>query len=86
MVEAKESNDFKKREIWRRVAQLVQMAFTDQPLPKSFGIGILVLIPKGVPDQYRGITLLEVIYKLLSSIINQRISLKIQYHDAIHGF
>jgi uncharacterized protein YqhQ len=86
MVEAKESNDFKKREIWRRVAQLVQMAFTDQPLPKSFGIGILVLIPKGVPDQYRGISLLEVIYKLLSSIINQRISLKIQYHDAIHGF
>jgi Reverse transcriptase (RNA-dependent DNA polymerase) len=45
-----------------------------------------VLIPKGVPDQYRGIALLEVIYKLVSSIINLRISQKIHYHDAIHGF
>jgi hypothetical protein len=62
------------------------MAFTDQPLAQSFRVGILVLIPKGVPDQYRGIVLLEVIYKLVSAIINQRISGEIQYHQAVHGF
>jgi Reverse transcriptase (RNA-dependent DNA polymerase) len=62
------------------------MAFTDQPLAQSFGVGILVLIPKGVPDQYRGIALLEVIYKLVSAIFNQRISGEIQYHQAVHGF
>jgi hypothetical protein len=84
--EAKESNDLEKKDVWRRVVPLVEMAFTDQPLPRSFGVGILVLIPKGVPDQYRGIALLEVIYKLVSSIINLRISQKIQYHNAIHEF
>jgi Reverse transcriptase (RNA-dependent DNA polymerase) len=86
MVEAKESNDLENREIWRRVVQLVQMASTDLPLPKSFGIGIRVLIPNGAPDQYRGIALLEVIYKLVSLIINKRISWNVQYHDAVLGF
>jgi hypothetical protein len=32
MQEAKESGDPKKKDIWMRVAQLVQMAFTDLPL------------------------------------------------------
>jgi hypothetical protein len=42
--------------------------------------GILVLVPKGVSDQYHGITLLEVIYKLISTRINHRISEKVEYH------
>jgi hypothetical protein len=41
MIEAKESDDVEKNDIWKRVIQLVQMAFTDQPHPKSFGVGIL---------------------------------------------
>ena len=60
--------------------------FTGNPLPKLFGVGILVLIPKGVPNQYPGIALLEVIYKLVSAIINQRLTEKIAFHDAVHGF
>ena len=73
-------------EAWNRVLELVELAFTGQPLPRSFGIGILVLIPKGVPDQYRGIALLEIIYKLISAIINRRLAAKITFHDAVHGF
>jgi hypothetical protein len=55
-------------------------------MPRTFGMGILVLIPKGVPDQYRGIALLEVIYKLVSAIINRRVAEKIVFQDAIRGF
>jgi hypothetical protein len=67
--------------------KLIEVVFTGNPLPKSFGVGILVLIPKGVPDQYRGIALLEVIYKLVSAITNQRLTAQIAFHDAgVHGF
>jgi Reverse transcriptase (RNA-dependent DNA polymerase) len=48
--------------------------------------GIPVLIPKGQPDQFRGIALLEVIYKLVSMIINTRLSSTIKFHKVIHGF
>ena len=68
-----------------KVLELVEIVFTGKPLPKSFGTGILVLIPKGVPDQYRGIALLEVIYKLVLAIINQQLA-GIGFHDAVHGF
>ena len=73
-------------EAWNRVLELVELAFTGKPLPVAFGVGILVLIPKGVPDQYRGIALLEVIYKLVSAIINRRLADKIVFHQAVHGF
>ena len=88
-MEGAKPDEFQKQaclEAWNRVLELVELAFTGQPLPRSFGIGILVLIPKGVPDQYRGIALLEVIYKLISAIINQRLAAKITFHDTVHGF
>jgi exonuclease III len=71
---------------WNKVLELVKLAFTGEPLPRTFGIGILVLIPKGEPDQFRGIALLEVIYKLVSTIINTRLTEEIKFHDAVHGF
>lgn len=71
---------------WNKVLELVELAFTGKPLPRSFGVGILVLIPKGPPDQYRGIALLEVIYKLISAIINRRMADAITFHQAVHGF
>jgi hypothetical protein len=78
--------DPEKVKAWDKVQELVELCFTGAPLPRTFGIGILVLIPKGVPDQYRGIALLEVVYKLVSSIINKRLADKIKFHRAIHGF
>ena len=71
---------------WENVLKIVEMAFTGEDIPSSFCNGILVLIPKNVPGEYRGIALLEVIYKLISSIINRRLVSGIQWHDAIHGF
>jgi hypothetical protein len=45
---------------WSKVLNIIHLAFNDGPTPCAFGVGILILIPKGVPDQYRGIALLEV--------------------------
>jgi hypothetical protein len=69
------------------VIKLVEMAFAGEDIPSAFVMGILVLLPK--PDgDFCGIALLEVIYKLISSIINRRLgkALNNRFHDGIHGF
>ena len=81
-----EFQNAEKVKAWNKVLELVRLAFTGEPLPRTFGIGILILIPKGEPDQFRGIALLEVIYKLVSTIINTRLMDEIKFHDAVHGF
>jgi hypothetical protein len=59
--------------VWRSIIELVQLTFSDSHnIPDSFGNGILVLVPK--PDKsYRGIALLETIYKLISLIIHRQL-------------
>jgi len=72
---------------WAMVVKLIEMAFTGEAIPSAFFTGILVLLPK--PDgDFRGIALLEVLYKLISSIINQRLvkAMTTKFHDGIHGF
>jgi hypothetical protein len=64
----------------------VQDCFDGKPVPQEFSYAILCLIPKPDQGKYRGIALLEVIYKLVSMIIHLRIQAKIEFHKAIHGF
>ena len=45
----------------------------------------VVLIPKGGKD-YRGIGLVEVMWKLVAVILNHRFTSSITYHDALHRF
>jgi retron-type reverse transcriptase len=45
----------------------------------------MVLLPKA-GDSSWGIGLLEVIWKLLTSIIDGRLKAAISFHDALHGF
>ena len=65
---------------------LVQHAFRTGETPAAFQAGTLVLIPKNEPGKYRGIALLEALYKLISSIINIRVCTNVKYHDGVHGF
>ena len=45
----------------------------------------MVVVPKGKKD-YRGIGLLEVMWKVVASILNLRLTASITYHDFLHGF
>ena len=45
----------------------------------------MVLIPKGKKD-YRGIGLVEVMWKVVAAILNRRITSSITYHDFLYGF
>ena len=73
------------RENWNRVVKLVQLCFKERQVPTQLSWSTVVLIPKGGGD-YRGIGLLEIVWKVIESIINRRIASKIQFHDSLHGF
>ena len=45
----------------------------------------LVIIPKK-DGKHRGIGLLEVLWKLVGSIIEKLIKTKVKFHDTLHGF
>ena len=45
----------------------------------------MVLIPKG-EGGYRGIGLVEVMWKAVAVILNRRFTASITYHDYLHGF
>jgi len=75
-----------KPDMWAKVLDLVNRAFTGRPIPEALARGILVLIPKSTPNKFRAIGLLEVIYKLCSTIIHIRLSDAIEFHPSIHGF
>ena len=45
----------------------------------------VVLIPKG-RKEYRGIGLVEVMWKVVASILHCRLTTAITYHDFLHGF
>ena len=45
----------------------------------------MVLIPKD-GGNYRGIGLVEVIWKAVAVILNRRFTAAITYHDFLHGF
>jgi len=73
-------------ELWEKVLELIRLIFEDGDIPQKFCHGILVLIPKSQQGEFRGIALLEPLYKLVSKIINDRIQAGITFDDAIHGF
>ena len=72
-------------ENWARVIELVQTAFRDGELSEEIILQVVVLIPKGEKD-YRGIGLMEVMWKVVVEILNRRFAASITYHDALHGF
>jgi hypothetical protein len=66
--------------------EIIVAAFESGELPQACNIAVLVLIPKPASNEHHGIRLLEVIWKLISSIVNGRMWDAICFDDAIHGF
>jgi hypothetical protein len=63
--------------------KLVQAVWDEGKIPIQLGWVVTVLIPKGGRD-YRGIGLLEPIWKVVERVIDRRLEL-IALHDSLHG-
>ena len=53
---------------------------------KSWSWHKVVLIPKGYGKDFRGIGLVEFLWKAATGIINLRMTTDITYHVSFHGF
>ena len=70
---------------WHNVVIVTQVAFREGYIPEALMWTTMVLIPKGGGD-YRGIGLVEIIWKVCTLIVNSRLQSSIVLHDALHGF
>ena len=64
---------------------LIHTGFREGDLAEEAMWQAVVLIPKGKRD-YRGIGLVEVMWKVVAAILNLRLVASITYHDFLHGF
>jgi len=68
---------------WKAFVKLVQAVWDEGKIPIQLGWVVTVLIPKGGGD-YRGIGLLEPIWKVVERVIDRQLEL-IALHDSLHG-
>ena len=67
------------------MVSIMQVAFWDRYILEAMTWTTMVLIPK-VGGGYRGIGLVEVIWKVCTSIGNSWLRRSIVLHEALHGF
>ena len=65
---------------------IFQADFRDITLDEESTWKMVVLIPKGNGRDFRGIGLVEVLWKTTMGLLNQRFTLEIGLHDVFHGF
>ena len=70
---------------WDSLVALVQHCFESGELPTELARSTMVLLPKA-SGGFRGIGLLEIVWKVIASVMNRRFSDQIIFHDALHGF
>ena len=70
---------------WTRVVDVVQAALREGNLAEKAMWQAVVLIPKGKKD-YQGIELVEVMWKVVTAILNFRFTASITCHDFLRGF
>jgi hypothetical protein len=68
---------------WKLFVELVQAVWTHGIIPRQMLWSIVVLMPKGGGD-YRGIGLLEPIWKVLERKMDRRLD-AIELHNCLHG-
>ena len=69
---------------WERVFSLVQTAFREGILTEEAMWQAVVLIPKGEKD-YRGIGLVELMWKVEAATLNRRLTASVTFHNSLHG-
>jgi len=68
------------------VVDIVQTAFSTGHIPQALNVAILVLLKKPCGNEFRGIGLLETVWKLISTIIDRRMKAAVEFDDSVHGF
>ena len=71
---------------WLKVVAIVQAAFRDGTLAEESTWNTVFLIIKGAIGDFRGIGLLEVLWKTVTSLLNRRLTIDIKLHGVLHGF
>ena len=71
--------------LWNALVKIVVRSW-EGDIPDAFSLGVLVIIPKDDKGGTRGIGLLETIHKLISQIINMRMSKAINFCESVHRF
>ena len=72
-------------DMWRLLVKLFEHIWRTGEIPQRMLLAIVVLIPKGNSGDYRGIGLLEVVWKVMERVLDARL-LEIALHDYLHGF
>ena len=70
-------------DIWKQLVKLVQTVWDTGEVPTPLRWVIVVLLPKGGGD-YRGIGLLEPIWKIIERVMKVRLD-AIELHESLHG-
>ena len=70
---------------WELVFRLVQVMFRDGTVPEEILWATMGLLPKG-KGGYRGVELVEVLWKVYSVVVNCRLKRSVVLHNALHGF
>ena len=70
---------------WYKLVSVTKLAFREGRIPTALTWTTMVLIIKGV-GEYREIVLVEVIWKVCASIMNNGIWVAINLNDALNGF
>ena len=68
------------RDLWGKMAYLTQTAFWEGEMAEEATWQTVVLIPKG-KNEYRGIELVEVTWKVVAAILHRRLTTAISYRD-----
>ena len=70
---------------WRLLVTLIQRIWATGAISRQMLWVTVVLIPKGNSGDYRGVGLLEPLWKLIEKILDARLA-GLETHDALHGF
>ena len=69
----------------QNIISIVQVEFCYGTLAEECTWNTVFLIPKG-KRYFRGVGLVEVLWKAVESLLNRRLTSTIMFHDVLHGF